>query len=253
MSVDVQNQRTGVCTLLALMLSRACVRPLPQVAGVRVRLLPSARRSFADAHNTGGDDSTSSSLKITKIEAPDWGHYKRDRYSDSITRKSFSYLVMGSAAAGSVSAGKNAVLGLLDTMNASADVLALANIEVDLNTIPEGAAVTVKWRGKPLFVRHRTGAEISEAEGVPAADLKDPAPDSARRKKAEWLVLLGVCTHLGCVPINGAGDYKGWFCPCHGSHYDVSGRIRKGPAPRNLEIPPYKFLDDSRILVGIEG
>jgi len=187
-----------------------------------------------------------------KIEAPDWSVYKRDQYSDSKTRLTFSYLVTGTAAAGSLSAVKNTVLDFLDSMNASAEVLALANIEVDLNTIPEGAAVTLKWRGKPLFVRHRTPAEIQIAESTPLSELRDPAPDSARRKKAEWLVLLGICTHLGCVPLNGAGDYKGYFCPCHGSHYDTAGRIRKGPAPKNLEIPPYKFMDDTKIMVGTD-
>jgi len=137
-------------------------------------------------------------------------------------------------------------------MNPSADVLALANIEVDLSTIPVGRSVTVKWRGKPLFVRHRTQEEIELAEQVDISSLRDPQPDSVRIKpgKAEWLILLGVCTHLGCVPLGESGEYRGWFCPCHGSHYDTSGRIRKGPAPLNLEVPPYCFTDDTKILVG---
>lgn len=122
-------------------------------------------------------------------------------------------------------------------MSASADVLAMAKVEVDLNTIPEGKNVIIKWRGKPVFIRHRTEAEIEEANTVSVQSLRDPEADADRVKRPEWLVMLGVCTHLGCVPIGEAGDYGGWFCPCHGSHYDISGRIRKGPAPLNLEIP----------------
>jgi ubiquinol-cytochrome c reductase iron-sulfur subunit len=139
-------------------------------------------------------------------------------------------------------------------MNPSADVLALANIEVDLSTIAEGESVTLKWRGKPLFVRHRTAEEIAAAEADDSAsDLRDPQPDSDRIKRPEWLVLLGVCTHLGCVPLNYQGDFKGFFCPCHGSHYDTSGRIRKGPAPLNLEVPPYTFISDTDLLVGADS
>jgi len=137
-------------------------------------------------------------------------------------------------------------------MAPSADVLALANIEVDLGTIPEGSTVTVKWRGKPLFIRHRTQAEIETAVATPLDELKDMEKDEQRAKKPEWLVVLGICTHLGCVPLSNQGDYNGWFCPCHGSHYDLSGRIRKGPAPKNLEVPPYSFMSDDKILVGSE-
>ncbi len=111
----------------------------------------------------------------------------------------------------------------------------------------------VKWRGKPLFIRHRAQGEIDAARSASLSDLKDPQEDGARVKagKEEWLIILGVCTHLGCVPLPGQGDYKGWFCPCHGSHYDTSGRIRKGPAPLNLEVPPYVFLSDDNVLVGV--
>lgn len=151
---------------------------------------------------------------------------------------------------GAVSA-KNIVTDYLKHMSASADVLANAKIEVDLTNIPEGKNLIVKWRGKPVFIRHRTSDEISEANETPLSDLKDAQLDSDRVKKPEWLVMLGVCTHLGCVPIGEAGDFGGWFCPCHGSHYDISGRIRKGPAPLNLEIPTYEFLDnDSKLVVG---
>jgi ubiquinol-cytochrome c reductase iron-sulfur subunit len=110
--------------------------------------------------------------------------------------------------------------------------------------------VTVKWRGKPVFVRHRTEADIKLANTVNLGELRDPQPDSARVLNPTWLIVIGVCTHLGCVPLPGAGDYGGWFCPCHGSHYDISGRIRKGPAPKNLEVPEYKWLDDTKVLIG---
>lgn len=135
-------------------------------------------------------------------------------------------------------------------MSATKDVLALASLEVDLGAIPEGNTVTVKWRGKPVFIRHRTQAEVDQAGSVDVGSLRDPQEDAIRVVEPNWLVVVGVCTHLGCVPLANAGDYNGWFCPCHGSHYDVSGRIRKGPAPYNLEVPEYKFLDESKLLIG---
>ena len=122
--------------------------------------------------------------------------------------------------------------------------------KVDISNLQEGDCMTVKWRGKPVFIRHRTADEIASSEAVSLDELRDPETDAARVESAEWLVVMGICTHLGCVPIANAGDYGGWFCPCHGSHYDVSGRIRKGPAPLNLEIPPYKFTGDANLLVG---
>jgi ubiquinol-cytochrome c reductase iron-sulfur subunit len=168
------------------------------------------------------------------------------------TRRDFLYLLTGAATA--VGAGV-VVWPLVDNMNPSADVLALASTDVDLSTIEEGMSVTVKWRGKPVFVRHRTAAEIEEAGAVDLGELRDPQPDSERAEKAEWLIMVGVCTHLGCVPLGQKpndehGDYGGWFCPCHGSHYDSSGRIRKGPAPLNLEVPAYIFLDDTTVRIG---
>jgi ubiquinol-cytochrome c reductase iron-sulfur subunit len=144
---------------------------------------------------------------------------------------------------------------LVDQMNPAADTLALANIEVDISKIAAGQSITVKWRGKPVFIRHRTDDEITRANATDVAGLRDPQVDKARAKKPEYLVLVGVCTHLGCVPLGQKtgevkGDYDGWFCPCHGSHYDTSGRIRKGPAPTNLEVPPYDFLSDTVIRIG---
>ncbi|MFA6021974.1 MAG: ubiquinol-cytochrome c reductase iron-sulfur subunit, partial [Rhodospirillales bacterium] len=127
--------------------------------------------------------------------------------------------------------------------------------EVDLSKVAEGMAVTVTWQGKPVFVRHRTADEVKAAEETPMADLRDPKADKDRVQKAQWLILIGVCTHLGCIPLgqkaaDPRGDFGGWFCPCHGSHYDTSGRIRKGPAPLNLPVPKYTFLTDTSIRIG---
>ncbi len=144
---------------------------------------------------------------------------------------------------------------LINQMNPAADTLALASIEVDVSGIAVGQAITVKWRGKPVFIRRRTDEEISKAANVDLGDLRDPEADTDRVQKAELLVIQGICTHLGCVPLGQKigevkGDYNGWFCPCHGSHYDTSGRIRKGPAPTNLEVPPYSFVSDNVIKIG---
>ena len=141
-------------------------------------------------------------------------------------------------------------LKFLLSMQASKDVLALASLEVDLANIAEGNTITVKWRGKPVFIRHRTQEDIDLAQAVPLGELRDPETDADRASDPKYLICLGVCTHLGCVPLPNAGDYNGWFCPCHGSHYDVSGRIRKGPAPYNLEVPEYKFFEDTKLLIG---
>jgi ubiquinol-cytochrome c reductase iron-sulfur subunit len=140
-------------------------------------------------------------------------------------------------------------------MNPAQDTLAVAETEVNIANVESGQAITVVWRGKPVFIRHRTAAEIEDAQNTDLADLRDKQTDKERVKRPEWLVMVGVCTHLGCVPLGNAegqptGDYGGWFCPCHGSHYDESGRIRKGPAPTNLEIPPYEFLTDDVIRIG---
>ena len=143
----------------------------------------------------------------------------------------------------------------IKSMNPAEDTLALGTTEVDVSEIEEGQSITVKWRGKPVFIRKRTKVEIEEAKAVNISDLKHPEQDVDRVKKEEWLVLVGVCTHLGCVPLgqkltDTKGEYNGWYCPCHGSHYDTSGRIRKGPAPENLPVPPYSFLNDTTIKIG---
>jgi len=177
------------------------------------------------------------------------------------SRREFLYVATG--AAGAVAVGA-AVWPLVDQMNPSADVLALASIEVDISGVETGTQLSVKWRGKPVFIRHRTADEIEKARAVPLEDLKDQSAENRNKPGAtaedqnraldesgEWLVMMGVCTHLGCVPLgNGAGEFGGWFCPCHGSHYDTAGRIRKGPAPKNLEVPQAAFMSDTMIKLG---
>ena len=171
------------------------------------------------------------------------------RHSDPANR-TFNYTMIGGARFMGASAARLLVVKFFAAMNPAADVLALASLEVDIGNLQPGNCMIVKWRGKPVFIRSRTEDEIAAATSVPMGELRDPQADEDRVQKAETLVCIGVCTHLGCVPINGAGDYNGWFCPCHGSHYDTSGRIRKGPAPLNLEIPPYSVVDDTKLLVG---
>lgn len=165
-------------------------------------------------------------------------------------RRAFTYLMLSGVRFAYASAARVLVVKFVSSMSASADVLAMASAEFDIGEVPLGSTITVKWRGKPVFIRHRTAEEISAEGDVNMAHLRDQEADEDRTHKPEWLVVLGICTHLGCVPLSGAGDFNGWFCPCHGSHYDVSGRIRKGPAPLNLEIPPYKFTEDTKILIG---
>ena len=176
--------------------------------------------------------------------------HAHDSAPDHAPRRDF--LLLTAQAMGALGAAA-LVWPLVDSMNPSADVLALASTEIDIGAIAEGQEIKVMWRGKPVFVRHRTAKNIEEANAVNIAELRDPQTDAARVKagKEKWLIMVGVCTHLGCVPIgSGGGEYDGWFCPCHGSHYDSSGRIRKGPAPTNLMIPPYEFVSDTRVKIG---
>jgi ubiquinol-cytochrome c reductase iron-sulfur subunit len=165
----------------------------------------------------------------------------------SVTRRNFLYITTGTfAAAGSATL----VWPFVDQMNPDASVKALASTEVDLTPILPGQSITILWRGKPVFIRRRTPEEIAEAQMVKLDELPDPQGDEERVQNPEWLIMVGVCTHLGCIPLGQKGEYNGWFCPCHGSHYDTSGRIRKGPAPKNLEIPEYVFLDDNTVKIG---
>jgi len=171
---------------------------------------------------------------------------------DGETRRDFLGLTAASFAA--VGAGSVA-WPFINSMNPAKDTLALASTEVDLSPIEVGQSITVVWRGKPVFIRHRTKKEIEEAESVNVSTLIDPESDDVRVEKSEWLIVVGICTHLGCVPVGqkpgeSRGEFDGWFCPCHGSHYDSSGRIRKGPAPKNLAVPEYKFLTDTLVKIG---
>jgi len=163
------------------------------------------------------------------------------------SRRDFMMITTGAVAAVGVAA---VAWPLIDQMNPDASTLALASTEVDLSQVAEGQILTVKWRGGPVFVRHRTPKEIKAAEDVNVSELRDPQTDAQRVKKPEWLIVSGICTHLGCVPLGHEGPFEGWLCPCHGSVYDTSGRIRQGPAPLNLVVPEYAFLTDTKVKIG---
>jgi len=167
-------------------------------------------------------------------------------------RRDFLFIASGAMGA---AATAGVVWPLIDSMNPTADVLSISKVEVDLDPIELGQRVTVKWQGKPVFIDHRPAKQIALAKADDAADLHDPATDASRVQREEWLIVIGICTHLGCIPLGQTsgdplGNWGGWFCPCHGSHYDTAGRIRKGPAPRNLFLPPYKFLDNNVVQIG---
>ena len=172
--------------------------------------------------------------------------------NDEKTRRDFLFVT--TSAVGAVGAALT-VWPFIDQMNPAADTLALSSTEVDLDPIAEGQSITVVWRGKPVFIRHRSDNEIKSARADDKVELPDPESDADRVKNPKWLIMVGVCTHLGCIPLGNKsgeakGEYGGWFCPCHGSHYDMSGRIRKGPAPLNLPVPKYTFLSDTRVKIG---
>jgi ubiquinol-cytochrome c reductase iron-sulfur subunit len=164
------------------------------------------------------------------------------------TRRDFLFVATG--AMGVVGAGF-AAWPLIDQMSPDATTLAAASTDVDISNIAEGQVVTVKWRGKPIFISYRTPKEIDAARAVALDELRDPESDESRVQKPEWLIVIGICTHLGCVPVSNDGPYEGgYFCPCHGSVYDASARIRQGPAPYNLAVPPYKFVSDTKVTIG---
>ncbi|XP_015895918.2 cytochrome b-c1 complex subunit Rieske-4, mitochondrial [Ziziphus jujuba] len=180
-----------------------------------------------------------------------YDEYNHERYPPGDpSKRAFAYFVLSGGRFAYASLIRLLVLKFVLSMSASKDVLALASLEVDLSSIEAGSTVTVKWRGKPVFIRRRTEDDIKLANSVDVGSLRDPQQDSERVKNPEWLIVVGVCTHLGCIPLPNAGDFGGWFCPCHGSHYDISGRIRKGPAPYNLEVPTYTFLTENKLLIG---
>ena len=169
--------------------------------------------------------------------------------SEQKKAKRRDFIFTASYTLGAVGVGAT-VWPLIDQMNPDASVKALASTEVDVSGIERGQSITVLWRGKPVFIKRRTEEEIEKARQVNLKELPDPEKDEDRAKNPEWLIMLGMCTHLGCVPLGNKGEYDGWFCPCHGSHYDTSGRIRKGPAPTNLEIPKYEFVNSNTIKIG---
>nr|AIX97480.1 mitochondrial ubiquinol-cytochrome c reductase iron-sulfur subunit [Ceratosolen solmsi] len=195
-------------------------------------------------------------LAHTDIKVPNFDSVRKDNFKNpnirkmdnSSTPKAFSYLLSAGAGVASAYTTKTFVEQIIFSLSASAEVLAMAKIEIKLDAIPEGKNVVFKWRGKPLFIRHRTATEIETESKVDVSTLRDPEADTDRVQKPEWLVVIGVCTHLGCVPIANAGEFGGYYCPCHGSHYDASGRIRKGPAPLNLEVPQHQFVDNLLIV-----
>lgn len=206
---------------------------------------------------SGVATSTQVRFAHTDIRTPDFSDYRRDstkrvasRAQTAEERRAFTYMICGATGVAAAYSAKQLVHKFVGSMAASADVLALAKIEIKLDEIPEGKNVTFKWRGKPLFIRHRTEEEIATEQSVPVSTLRDPQHDNERVQNPKFLVILGVCTHLGCVPIANSGDFGGYYCPCHGSHYDASGRIRKGPAPLNLEVPPYSFPEEGLLVVG---
>ncbi|KFY76001.1 hypothetical protein V501_08855 [Pseudogymnoascus sp. VKM F-4519 (FW-2642)] len=232
--------------------SRALLRAAPRTVG-SVRALSTTTQKNASGESGVNAPAFESPFKASASKAntsqiPDFSKYRSKNAKSS--NLLFQYFMVGSMGAITAAGAKSTVQDFLVNMSASADVLAMAKVEVDLAAIPEGKNVLIKWRGKPVFIRHRTADEIKEAEDIKIESLRDPQKDADRVKKPEWLVMIGVCTHLGCVPIGEAGDFGGWFCPCHGSHYDISGRIRKGPAPLNLEIPEYDFADETNLVIG---
>lgn len=230
-------------------LLRACARQ--QLPTTRAAVAScQQRRGLSEASKSSSFDSPfgNSHEYQSTLKIPSFSKYASNKPPRS--NQVFSYFMAGALGLGSAVGAKATVQDFLVNMSASADVLAQAKVEIGLDSIPEGKNVIIKWRGKPVFIRHRTQDEIQEAQQIDWKTLRDPQPDEDRVQKPEWLVMLGVCTHLGCVPIGESGDFGGWFCPCHGSHYDISGRIRKGPAPLNLEVPQYSFPDESTLVIG---
>lgn len=228
-------------------LVRSCARTQLPAARAVVGSCQQQRR-VSDGAKASFDSPFGSKGYASTMKVPDFSKYSSN--SSPRSNQMFSYFMAGTMGLVTAVGAKATVQDFLVNMSASADVLAQAKVEIGLQSIPEGKNVIIKWRGKPVFIRHRTQDEINEARETNWQNLRDPQPDEDRVQKPEWLVMLGVCTHLGCVPIGEAGDFGGWFCPCHGSHYDISGRIRKGPAPLNLEVPQYNFPDEGTLVIG---
>lgn len=189
-------------------------------------------------------------LSLTPNHNVTYDEHNHVRFPPGTEGRPFAYFVLAGGRFLYASAIRLAVIKAVMSMSAAADTLALSSLEVDLAGVEEGSTITVKWRGKPVFIKFRTDTEIEEAATTQMNELKDPQTDLDRVVDPKYLIVVGVCTHLGCVPIAGAGHYNGWFCPCHGSHYDGSGRVREGPAPYNLEVPEYRFLEGGKVIIG---
>jgi len=247
--------RRGVLAARAVARPAAITRPVLAAAALPARVTrpaPLACRAISTSSTlrAAGDPH----VNLDEFNSKHWDHggwETIDRNSADPSGRTFNYMVMGAGKFLYASMGRAAVLKGLTYWSPAGDVMAMASLEVDISKIVEGTALTVIWRGKPVFIRHRTAREIESARADDSSsELKDPQTDAARVKDAQWLIVVGICTHFGCVPMNGQGAYGGWFCPCHGSHYDTSGRIRRGPAPLNLEVPQYSFMTPQRVLLG---
>ncbi|KAH7653708.1 Quinol--cytochrome-c reductase protein [Dioscorea alata] len=233
--------------------SRSITPRFSMASGLLGSIRGFASESLAPGHQELGLADLSATVAAMKNPSTNivYDEYNHERYPPGDpSKRAFAYFVLTGGRFVYASLLRLLILKFVLSMSASKDVLALASLEVDLSSIEPGTTVTVKWRGKPVFIRRRTEDDIKLANNVDVASLRDPQEDSVRVKNPEWLVVIGVCTHLGCIPLPNAGDFGGWFCPCHGSHYDVSGRIRKGPAPFNLEVPTYTFLEENKLQIG---
>lgn len=209
-------------------------------------------RTFASnaVQSVTSEITSASKLTMSPTNKIKYNEYNHTRKAPGTEGAPFAYFVQTGGRFLYASAIRMVVLKAVVSLSAAADTLAMGSLEVDISGIEEGSTVTVKWRGKPVFIKYRTDEEIAAQAQVSMSDLKDPQADIDRMVDPKYLVIVGLCTHLGCVPIGGAGNYGGWFCPCHGSHYDGSGRIREGPAPYNLEVPEYKFIEDKKLMIG---
>ncbi|KAG1666107.1 hypothetical protein FOA52_010897 [Chlamydomonas sp. UWO 241] len=217
----------------------------------RAQCLGSFRTFASGAVSTVTSEVVSASkLTMSPTNKIQYNEFNHGRKPPGTEGAPFAYFVQTGGRFLYASAIRVVVLKALVSLSAAADTLAMGSVEVDYSGIEEGSTVTVKWRGKPVFIKFRTEEEIAAQASTAMSDLKDPQSDADRTVNPKYLIIVGLCTHLGCVPIAGAGNYGGWFCPCHGSHYDGSGRIREGPAPYNLEVPEYKFVDEKKLIIG---
>jgi len=269
MSCLTKTAFTSACSHTTRIVGNSPKNFLPTVSKPALKKLPNNALLMTNKHLSS---KPSMSLNVfsgtmavryahTDLQVPDFSNYKvaptkstvdfhEKERQRKLEKKSFYYTVTAGIGMGVVYGAKNIVESVVSYIGPGRDVLALGGTEVEMSAIPEGKSATFSWRGKPLFIRHRTPEEIEREQAVNVAELRDPETDDQRVQSPEWLVVIGVCTHLGCVPIADAGDFGGYYCPCHGSHYDGCGRIRKGPAPRNLEVPSYQIVNDEIIRVG---